>query len=211
MKITIIYDNTVWQRGLEADWGFSCLVEAHTRTLLFDTGAKGSLLLDNMRKLQIDPTSIDAVFISHDHWDHMGGLSDFLDIHPVRVFVPSSYAHPLKAEEVISVTKGTEIYDGIFSTGELRNGEHSLCIRKNGDVVIVAGCSHPGVADILKASSVYGKPVALIGGLHGFSDYGAIESLTLICPGHCTQHKAEIQARYPDAYMESGAGRVIEL
>ncbi len=42
MKVTIVYDNETWQPGLEADWGFACLVEVEGRRWLFDTGAKGA-------------------------------------------------------------------------------------------------------------------------------------------------------------------------
>jgi len=45
MKITIIYDNEVWKKGLKADWGFSCLVETNGKKILFDTGANGSFWL----------------------------------------------------------------------------------------------------------------------------------------------------------------------
>ncbi|MEE4265807.1 MAG: MBL fold metallo-hydrolase [Desulfobacteraceae bacterium] len=72
MKITLIYDNVVWDPTLKADWGFACLVETAGQTLLFDTGAKGDILLGNMERLAIDPLAIDATFISHGHWDHSG-------------------------------------------------------------------------------------------------------------------------------------------
>jgi len=56
VKITIVYDNKVWKEGLEADWGFSCLVEDEkAQKILFDTGANGRILLSNMKKLDIDP------------------------------------------------------------------------------------------------------------------------------------------------------------
>ncbi len=45
MKVTIIYDNTVFEGNLKSDWGFSGLVEVKDRTILFDTGANGSILL----------------------------------------------------------------------------------------------------------------------------------------------------------------------
>jgi len=79
MKVTFIYDNETAREDLIADWGFSCLVEEeNTPTILFDTGTDGSILLSNMRKLNIDPLGIEEVFISHGHFDHIGGLSDFL-------------------------------------------------------------------------------------------------------------------------------------
>ena len=79
MKVTIVYDNTVYQKGLKSDWGFSCLVEGEkTPRILFDTRTSGSILLSNMKKLNIDPASINEVFIPHAHFDHVGGLPDFL-------------------------------------------------------------------------------------------------------------------------------------
>ncbi|MBE9511692.1 MAG: MBL fold metallo-hydrolase, partial [Bacteroidetes bacterium] len=79
MKITIIYDNTAFLAALKPDWGFSCLADTHNRSILFDTGSNGSILLENMKKLDIDPLSINEVFISHPHFDHIGGLSAFLN------------------------------------------------------------------------------------------------------------------------------------
>jgi len=103
MKITIIYDNTTSRQDLQPDWGFSALVEVEDTLspapeqvrygvkILFDTGANGKILLSNMRKLKIDPLSIEKVFISHLHWDHTGGLSDFLKINPniKKIYVPA--------------------------------------------------------------------------------------------------------------------------
>ena len=68
MKVTLIYDNDVYKKGLKANWGFSCLVEVEgAPKILFDTGADGYTLLSNMDALNIDPLSIDEVFISHYH------------------------------------------------------------------------------------------------------------------------------------------------
>ena len=72
MKITIIYDNTVFRKNLRADWGFAVLVETYGKKILFDTGASGSILLANMEKLGIAPDGIRDVFISHPHFDHIG-------------------------------------------------------------------------------------------------------------------------------------------
>ena len=211
MKITIIYDNTVFQQGLKSDWGFSCFVEVYGKKILFDTGADGAILLGNMKRLNIKPTEVEEVFISHYHWDHTGGLSDFLKVNPVKVYIPSSFEKPCIARDVVVVKKSITIGENIFSTGELNGVEQSLIVKTEKGVVIIVGCSHSGVGNILETASQLGKPYALIGGLHGFSDFDLVKDLTLICPTHCTQHISEIKSLYPDKYINGGAGKVIEI
>jgi len=208
MKITIIYDNTAWDKNLTPDWGFSCLVEACDRKILFDTGAKGSILLDNMKNLDIDPSGIDMVFISHDHWDHTGGLLDFLKINQVKVFIPDSCK--TSGDTIVRVNDGLKICENIYSTGELQNNEHSLVVKERGSVTVIAGCSHPGVLEIMKAASQVGRVSTLIGGLHGFSNFELINDLENICPTHCTQYIQEIETLFPAKYIKGGAGKVIE-
>ncbi|MHC1631595.1 MAG: MBL fold metallo-hydrolase [Methanotrichaceae archaeon] len=210
MKITIIYDNTAYRNDLKADWGFSALVESRNKKILFDTGANGSILLENMRTLGIDPRSIEEVFISHTHYDHMGGLRDFLQVCPVKVILPWSCPEP-KGVEVTRVKKPMEIHDGIFSTGELKNVEQSLVLRTEQGLVVIVGCSHIGVEAILEAASQFGDVKALIGGLHGFKDLEKIQNLTLVCPTHCTMYISQIRSLYPEKYVEGGAGRIIEI
>ncbi len=212
MKITLIYDNEVYKEGLVSDWGFSCLVEVeNVPKILFDTGANGSILLSNMKKLNIDPAIIDEIFISHSHWDHTGGLSDFLKIKPVNVYIPASCSEPGGAKEVIKVREPFKIHENIFSTGELKGIEQSLIVKTEKGLVIIAGCSHPGVKDILKRASELGKPYAIIGGLHGFNEFEVVKDLEIICPTHCTQFKSKIKTLYPKKYIDGGVGKVIEI
>jgi len=211
MKITIIYDNDIWKEGLRADWGFSCLIEVYNQKILFDTGTKGEILLHNMKKLNIFPYEINEIVISHAHLDHTGGLPDFLKEKKAKLYIPLSYHEPRIADEVIKVKEPLEIHENIYSTGELNDVEQSLVIRIEKGLVVIVGCSHSGVKNILNAASMYGKPYALIGGLHGFKDFDVIKNIHLICPTHCTMYKSEIKSLYPDKYIEGGAGRVIEI
>jgi len=211
MKITIIYDNEAWQKGLVADWGFACLVEAYNRRILFDTGAHGSILFANMKELGIEPNIIDEIVISHAHWDHTGGLDDFLKIHPVKVYIPPSYGLIHEVSEIVKVEEPIEIHENIFSTGELENVEQSLVVKTENGTVIIVGCSHSEVKNILKSASQFGKPYMLIGGLHGFKDFDLVADLEYIIPTHCTQYKDEIKSLFPEKYIKGGAGRVIEI
>ena len=213
LNVTILYDNTAWRNDLIADWGFACLVEAYGRTILFDTGATGSMLLGNMKNLKIDPRSVDDVVISHAHGDPTGGLVDFLrEFNDIRLFVPSSYTVPRHAaREVISVRQPIEIAGNIYSTGELKGMEQAMAVNTEKGMAIIAGCSHPGVKEIIDAASQYGNVVALIGGFHGFNEFGIIKNLEVICATHCTQYISEIRSLYPEIFIEGGVGRLIEL
>jgi 7,8-dihydropterin-6-yl-methyl-4-(beta-D-ribofuranosyl)aminobenzene 5'-phosphate synthase len=164
-----------------------------------------------MRKLDIDPAAIEMVFISHSHGDHTGGLSDFLRLNSVPVYIPYSCPSPGRAKDVIKVKEPIKISDNIFSTGELKNVEQSLALRTEKGVVVIVGCSHSGVGRILEAASQFGTVRALIGGLHGFNDFDVLEGLELICATHCTRYKSEIESLYPESYARGGAGKVIEL
>jgi len=212
MKITIIYDNKTWEEGLKADWGFSCLVEAYDKKILFDTGANGSILLHNMQRLNIDPAIIEEVFISHAHGDHTGGLPELLRINnAVKVYIPVSCPEPPGASEVVRVKEPFKIHENIFSSGALKSIEQSLIVKTQKGLVVIVGCSHPGVKNILKAASQFGKPYAIIGGLHGFSDFNLVKDLEFICPTHCTQFKSKIELLYPKKYVGGGVGKVIEI
>lgn len=210
-KITIIYDNEVYKGDLIADWGFSCFIEVDGKKILFDTGANGSILLHNMEKLNIIPTTIEEIFISHSHWDHTGGLSDFLELNSVKLYIPSSCSEPHGAKEVVKVKEPSELHGNIFSTGELGNVEQSLIMKTEKGLIVVVGCSHPGIKSILDAASQFGKPYAIIGGMHGFKQFNLVEGLELVCPAHCTQFKSEIKSLYPKKCIDGGVGKLIEI
>lgn len=78
VKITILIDNTAPEEtNLIAEHGFSALIEDQETKLLFDTGASNAFLA-NAHHLGVNLTDVDALVISHAHWDHSGGVKDFV-------------------------------------------------------------------------------------------------------------------------------------
>jgi 7,8-dihydropterin-6-yl-methyl-4-(beta-D-ribofuranosyl)aminobenzene 5'-phosphate synthase len=64
--------------SLLAQWGYSVLARTPGGTTLVDAGYTGDALLNNMSLLEVDPATIDAIVVSHGHWDHFGGLDGLL-------------------------------------------------------------------------------------------------------------------------------------
>lgn len=204
MKFIITYNNEA-RKGFNSGWGFSCFIDADNKKILFDTGAEPQGLLSNMNKLNINPEDIDIVIISHNHWDHTGGLSAFLveNKNKAHLINPADYSGP------------TNITESVYSTGPLKSflgpEEQSLFIETKKGLVVIVGCSHPGVDQILQVAEKYGKIHAIIGGFHGFSNLDALEGISLIGACHCTQHIRAIKERYPQQFREIKAGDVIEI
>jgi len=85
MKIVTLSENYARDRGILAEHGLSLYIETVNsdgtvnRRVLFDTG-QSDVFIKNAQKLKVDLTQVDSVVISHGHYDHAGGLNDFLKI-----------------------------------------------------------------------------------------------------------------------------------
>ena len=70
------------RKDLAAEFGLSFHVEtqreAEVRNVLIDFGITPEVLLNNLAILKIDPARLDALVLSHGHYDHFGGLVGFL-------------------------------------------------------------------------------------------------------------------------------------
>jgi 7,8-dihydropterin-6-yl-methyl-4-(beta-D-ribofuranosyl)aminobenzene 5'-phosphate synthase len=216
MNLKIPYDNEA-KPGFEKGWGFSCLIELEDEKILFDTGWDGNVLLSNMRKFGIRPGEVKRVVLSHAHWDHIGGLPH-VRRREMHVYVPHSFSRRLRNElasrfNLHEVKNAQKIREGVWTTGELGKGikEQSLVVETIKGLVVIAGCSHPGVRNIFSAASKFGKIWGVVGGMHGFKDYEVLEGLGLIVPAHCTVNKKKIAELFPETYVEGKAGLEITL
>lgn len=212
MKITIVYDNTTHKSGVVADWGFSCFIETKNRCILFDTGGNGKILIDNLESLDILPGSVDDIVISHPDFDHIGGLSAFLNSNnKAVVHVPISFRGIRYPNKVKYYDKPSQVYENVFLTGELGQREQSLAIKSDKGLVLIIGCGHPGVHKIMKSISKFGNVFAIVGGLHGFADFDILKNVEIVCPIHCTKNKDKIKSLYPEKCIEGGVGKRFKI
>jgi len=93
VRITVLAEDTAGGAGLLAEHGLSFWIEAGPHRALFDTG-QGMVLLHNARKLGIRLEQVDAIALSHGHYDHTGGLGDALR----NSRATTVYAHPAAFE-----------------------------------------------------------------------------------------------------------------
>jgi len=214
LTLTTVYDNYSVNPDLETDWGFSCLIEYGEKTILFDTGAKGQILLENMQKLNIEPQNIKSVFISHQHNDHTGGLNSLLQNNSnINVSYPES--------------GWKEISPNIYTTGALGTftKEQSLVIQTNKGAVIITGCAHPGIINIIKnvKQNLNSNIYLVLGGFHlSSAEKNKIENIIKdfkklevekAAPCHCSgkQTRQLFKQVYSKNYIENGVGKIIKI
>lgn len=234
ITVKVLYDNYTAEKGLTADWGFSCLVTGTEKTILFDTGAKGDVLLQNMAKMNVSPDDAEVVVISHNHGDHTGGLASVLERNrKMMVYLPPSCPEAMVQQvrklgaKAVTVTKPVEICRGVFVIGPTGDKiiEQALAVDASKGVVLITGCSHPGVIEIAKrAKEQLRRDIYMIcGGMHllEMSEVqvgkviAELNSLGVqkIGATHCTGEKAIalFKEAFGDRFVELGVGRVLQI
>lgn len=81
MKVHVLMENTAAQPDFAAEHGLSLLIETGGLRILFDTGASAAFA-HNAHKMGVDLRTVDACILSHGHYDHGGGLHQFLHLNP---------------------------------------------------------------------------------------------------------------------------------
>lgn len=277
LTITTVSENTSTGRGLLGEWGLCMLVQAGGRKLLLDTGASDHVTR-NLDTLKVDLSGLEAIVLSHGHYDHTGGLAAVLGraggaevpviAHPA-IWGPkysknaktgrySFTGLPHRSEELerqgarFRLSKApTWFGEDIAASGEepMRTDfeavmpsaflkteggyvpdpladDQSLYLRTDQGLVILLGCAHRGVVNIVHhARELMGteRVHMIVGGthLHPASreqlerTIAALKDLEIQWLGvsHCTGMKASarLAAAFGERFFFNNAGTVIRF
>jgi 7,8-dihydropterin-6-yl-methyl-4-(beta-D-ribofuranosyl)aminobenzene 5'-phosphate synthase len=145
VKITVLVTNLAGDAHEgNGEWGYSALVEVDGHKIIYDTGASPNFALNNAKLLKVNLGDVDEVILSHNHWDHVGGLmslrNELKNGNPkavsrahvsARIFEPrltsagedQNGLRAIRAEylasggEFLVHEKPTELYPGVWFTG----------------------------------------------------------------------------------------------
>jgi 7,8-dihydropterin-6-yl-methyl-4-(beta-D-ribofuranosyl)aminobenzene 5'-phosphate synthase len=143
VRVTTLVENSVHTGGLKGEHGLAIHLQAGSQSILFDTG-QSELILENATRLGIALEKLDAIVLSHGHYDHTSGLESVLKIAPnATVYLHPSATRPKYVHnpdgtsrsigvprasfesldtgnrKVITSVGRTALFGGIFATGEI--------------------------------------------------------------------------------------------
>ena len=237
MQVKTLFNSASVDNDLSIGWGVSFLVG---NGVLFDTGEKGESLLNNVNKMKVDLSLIGDVVISHDHWDHTGGLWEILKQRQnINVYACPGFSDIFKKKvesgnnNLIENYDVAEISKGIYVTGEIRGeykgkhiSEQSIVIDGDKGLTVITGCAHPGIINILEfvRTKFPGKPFyAVFGGFHLMDKHlRNIDSIVNVFkelgvkkagPTHCSGTEAEniFKEEYGNDFMSLRVGEVVHV
>ena len=234
VTIRVIYDNYVKTEGLTKDWGLSLLIEGLEKRVLFDTGAKADIFASNVKQMKLDLATVDLLVLSHEHGDHTGGIPAFVTMRRgIPVLMPRWFTDAFKKRmdddglTPMLVGGPAKITEHLYSSGEFdfEIPEQALVLDTRDGLVVITGCSHPGVVDMLRTiKTAFKKNISMvIGGFHLLektdAEMGAIigdlKALGVVKCGatHCTGDKqiGMIKDAFGANYVELGVGNAIVI
>lgn len=194
MVIKVLVENTAVSEEYGKVHGLCLYIETANHKILFDLGPD-KLFLENADKLGVKIDEIDTVVISHGHYDHGGALGLFLQHnHKAQVYVHKKAFEKhfsrklglyigigldasLASHEQIILTEGNlKLDEELMIISDVKERDlyprQSLLIREGEHKVLLAGCAHCGIVNILnKANRDLGQPVThVVGGFHIWKD-----------------------------------------
>jgi len=276
LKITTLIENMPDDKGkLVYEHGFSALVEVDGIKILFDTGQTGDFL-KNADVMDVDLSELDAVVLSHGHYDHTGGVPKLLSglkkrtpFYIGREFFCPKYklledgtykynGNPFRKEELLAedhlaevrfVSENvTELFENVYLFKNFKRiteyetvnpkffvrkeqgyeqdffiDEIALGIRSKEGLVLIVGCSHVGIVNILEhiKKETNLTVAAVLGGTHlveaderrleqtaeALKQYG----VKLVAVSHCTGEAGMklLQQEFGEGFVRNNTGNIL--
>ncbi len=194
LEILPLFEEAAANDHLEAEHGVSYLIKTDHLNILLDVGMIPARLSHNMQALAVSEKDFDAIFISHNHPDHIGGTPAWdaqtlfvgnpaINLRSKPVYLPTAM-NKVSGQPIV-VTQPIKIADGVASIGPIafpdfypfsfiphvyrHNTEQALAVNVEGKgIVLITGCGHPTVERMVaRAQALFNEPVAgIVGGLH---------------------------------------------
>jgi len=178
MKLRLIAEGSTKHERKILRWGLAFLVG----DVLFDAFGREDIFRKNIKRFRIDLSQVKHVVISHEDWDHIAGLGNFLKANPkTHIYICKKSGKALKemilsnAGSIVEVDRSRKISPNIFSLGQMRADtgrgilyEQALVVKSQKGFSVITGCAHPGIVRIVRqAVKIFGKKIyAVCGGFH---------------------------------------------
>jgi len=234
--ITNVYDDTLYDKKIKSGWGFSCYIEHEGKKILFDTGSNSYKLVFNMRSMGVNIKTIDILIVSHNHWDHTGGLTTITGINKkLTIYTGSSFSAHFRKELTNDKNKCKIVKsvmplcnNKVLIGKELGNNglkEIALALESPKGLIIITGCAHPGIIKVVEEFQrlVSKKIYLVLGGFHLYNELVTQVKKVIsefrklgvekVAPCHCTGKKAIklFQLEFKSDFIEFRAGSQIKV
>ena len=236
IKITTLVDDfNGAESGYIRSYGFAAVIEIKGKNILFDAGTKVQPLMVNLQEFGLDPEEIDAVILSHNHYDHTDGLPGILREHEaVPVYVHKDWDEPASfkgfqvpkrnrvtlknGRECTEICSGLHVTPSHFSSDYGGVYEHACFLEAKDSFILLCGCCHAGLNTFLRDRQDLGipenVPLHLMGGMHGFrfSDEEAqglhpqVKSVLLF---HCTMNAQVFRRQFMEKCKTGVVGKTL--
>ena len=203
-------------------FGFAALIEIEGKKILFDAGTKEEVLHRNLSECGISSSEIDAVILSHNHYDHVNGLSAIMKNNTdVPVYVHKFWNNMVKHKgdsippnNIRVIQRGRKIHEinkKIYITNCYQSRdyggihEQACYLEADDSFILLCGCTHPGLNvflnDRISLEIPKNTPLHIIGGFHSFKFSSdkvkeinpLIRSIVIF---HCTQNIKTFQSQF---------------
>ena len=228
----ILYDTSgAAVPGLKPDFGYAVYIHADGKRILLDTGTDPDVMEHNLITAGVDVDELHMVVVSHNHYDHAGGLKRIRTLNPdVPVYLPPNQVFAVDGEIIedhLQVTPNILVVRGRTDVPTAGiSDDLSVVLRSRSGPYVLSTCSHSGVEQIVaRAVELTGEQVYYFSGGARLVNRPAGDTrlvaetlqkhkVQVVSPSHCSlSHRVDREFRETlgEAVVSSQLGKKIEI